>query len=1158
MTVDRIESQLQQPDSLDLRASLQSMVEKELLGPAGGEDEEITEPQVRGRYILGLLAPKSQTTSTDEQDELATDGENAPEEGEVEKAPAAAASMLPSSIGLTFSLEKHADTFQIRVRWGHYYRGDSDYLTKDTGAPEKVWKREQIEDASEPIPLRAGKFGPWSPHSEFKDVVVKGLIREYEDAWTVTLYLVNNQEELKKLRDKTWLFQPELIITHPERKPVFIKRRLPDQFKSNNLEDRRMEMNYRRHLEFVVGHGVSTHTTLADGRWDRAVQVETKVIPQREVQRMEAPNVDEVPALRELVLDMKSLAEVKSGEFVKSLSPLLIAYEAWIQEREQQKTQDLEPYKEDAADALVLCRENLKRIEAGINLLNQNEDAARAFRFANQAMADQRIHTIFSSLERQGKNPSIEEIDVPQNRSWRPFQLAFLLLTLPELVDPTHPHRSHPEQALVDLLWFPTGGGKTEAYLGTAAFAMAIRRLQKKPDWPSGQAGIVVLMRYTLRLLTLQQFQRAASLMCACELIRQENPEIWGDEPFRIGLWVGERSAPNWTKDAKEIIDQQHGQYQGSAISGKGTPAQLVNCPWCGKPIDPRRDITVELYGKGRGRTLQFCSDPFGQCPFSRKKSPKEGLPIVVVDEEIYRLLPALVIATVDKFAQMPWRGPVQMLFGRVNGYCPRHGYRSPDLEDADRHNSYREFPAVKTQPVQPLRPPDLIIQDELHLISGPLGTLVGLYETAIDHLCEWRAGANTIMPKIIASTATIRRAQNQVHHLYVRKVNIFPPSGLDVEDNFFSRQVPSSEQYPGRLYVGICAAGTRIKIALLRVYMAYMAAAQKLYEDYGVLADPWMTLVGYFNAMRELGGMRRIIDDSLRSLLRKVEERGFPNRYISPFSVEELNSRKSGVDIPKVLDRLENRFDPNLRKEFESIAKSDKKFDAKFPLDIVLCTNMISVGVDIPRLGLMVLAGQPKTTAEYIQASSRIGRNFPGIVCTVYNWSRPRDLSHYERFEHYHDTFYQHVEALSVTPFSARALDRGLTGTFVSLVRLQNEVLNADNSANQFNRNRDQFKEIKDVLKNRAERLTSKKEFGQLVNDMLDQRADNWASKTNLPSAHLTYATKKGVNIPLLKRPDKKDRSLFSCLNSLRDVEQQINLILTVHEDEEEGKKHD
>ncbi|MFN2136853.1 MAG: helicase-related protein, partial [Candidatus Promineifilaceae bacterium] len=575
---------------------------------------------------------------------------------------------------------------------------------------------------------------------------------------------------------------------------------------------------------------------------------------------------------------------------------------------------------------------------------------------------------------------------------------------------------------------------------------------------------------------------------------------------------------------------------------GKGTPHQLTNCPWCGKKIDPGRNIRVELKEVGRGRTFQYCSDFMGSCPFSFKQSPDEGIPIVVVDEEIYRLLPSLVIATVDKFAQMPWKGPTQMLFGRVDGYCPRHGFRSSDLEDSDSHPKKGPFPAVKTKPIGPLRPPDLIIQDELHLISGPLGTLMGLYETAVDHLCSWELEGTTVRPKVIASTATIRRARSQVNSLFLREVKIFPPSGVDADDNFFSKRRPSSNAEPGRLYVGVCAPGTRMRTILLRVYTAYMAAAQSLLEDYGPAADPYMTMVGYFNSMRELAGMRRVVDDSLRTRLKRMDERGLSKRYLNPYDVEELTSRKGATDIPQILDRLEAGFGN------QPPPKKGKKRDySKEPLDVVLATNMISVGVDVSRLGLMVVASQPKATAEYIQATSRVGRAFPGIVCTVYNWARPRDLSHYERFEHYHATFYQQVEALSVTPFSARALDRGLSGVLVSYVRLLNETFNANEAAGQLEWLHPNVQTAVEAISHRAGLITGSHDQQQFVSGMLKRRLDEWLTRTQTTGgARLAYTqTKDGRTLALLKQPTEEDWDWFTCLNSLRDVEPTVNLIL-------------
>jgi hypothetical protein len=698
-----------------------------------------------------------------------------------------------------------------------------------------------------------------------------------------------------------------------------------------------------------------------------------------------------------------------------------------------------------------------------------------------------------------------------------------------------HEDRIHPTDAIADLLWFPTGGGKTEAYLGLTAYTIGLRRLQGTLAGRSGEYGVAVLMRYTLRLLTLQQFQRATALICACEAIRRSEPKKWGNEPFRIGLWVGMKTTPNRTEDSEEFMKQKLGQYQPTST---GSPHQLTNCPWCGSKIDPgKQHIKVESFAKGQGRTLIYCGDALGRCLFSNKQSPSEGLPVLVVDEEIYRRLPTLLIATVDKFAQMPWNGSVQMLFGQVEGYCSRHGFRSPEIEDADSHPARYGLSAARTLPKNPLRPPDLIIQDELHLISGPLGTLVGLYETAVDKLASWEVDGKLVRPKVIASTATIRQARDQVHNLFLRKVQVFPPQGLDVKDNFFSCQREPSEDYPGRRYLGICATGRRLKAALIRVYTAVLAASQYLYENegYGERADPWMTLVGYFNSMRELGGTRRLVDDDIQSRLGKTDRRGLAKR--SRLEVEELTSRKASTDIPIVLDKLEAKFIPD----------QAKKGNGHKPLDVLLATNMISVGVDVKRLGIMVVTGQPKTTAEYIQATSRVGRTYPGLVFTVYNWARPRDLSHYERFEHYHATFYQHVEALSLTPFAPRAIDRGLAALLVSLVRLAGSELNANPKAGVISRNHPYVQAAVEAILARAWAVGDAK-TRDLVKQELEAKLDYWLEQAtnSVGGSVLGYKTKKdGVTVGLLEEPGQGGWQPFTCLNSLRNVEPSIGLIL-------------
>jgi hypothetical protein len=834
---------------------------------------------------------------------------------------------------------------------------------------------------------------------------------------------------------------------------------------------------------------------------------------------------------------MRTLAETPRAGLGASLRALPDAYARWIRDQ-QARLRDpstrLDDYRADAERSLAACEVALGRIRDGLVLLAADEKAADAFRFANRAMWLQRIHTTLTEARRRGEDVTLEHVDQPHNRQWRVFQLAFILLGLDSLTNLHHPHRSDPGRAIADLLWFPTGGGKTEAYLGLAAYVMGLRRLQGTVAGRSGEHGIAVLMRYTLRLLTLQQFQRATVLICACESIRREavaaGDHRWGFEPFRIGLWVGARSTPNRTEHAAEALKQVKVKYRrGSVAVGLGTPVQLAHCPWCATPIDPGKHIRVEPFRGGIGRTLVFCGDDRGTCLFSERQSPREGIPAIVVDEEIYRRLPTLIVSTVDKFAQMPWNSRIQTLFGQVDGYCDRHGFTAPELDDTD-HPRRGADPGTRIHPRGPLRPPDLIIQDELHLISGPLGTLTGLYETAVDSLCSWDVGGTRVRPKVIASTATIRRAPQQIRALFARDVQVFPPHGLDASDNFFARE-RSLAVLPGRRYLGVCAPGRRLKAVMIRVYIAQLAAAQQLYDLYGHHADPWMTLVGYFNSLRELAGMRRLVDDDVRTRLKKMQQRGLAARR--GLTVQELTSRLGSTEIPELLDRLELGFRPS--------NGSPPVAYHRRPVDVLLATNMLSVGVDVKRLGIMTIAGQPKTTAEYIQATSRVGRSSPGLVVTVYNWARPRDLSHYETFEHYHATYYQHVEALSLTPFAARSLDRGLAALLVSLVRLPSPKFARNESAAAIDPDHPLVREARDAIIERSIRTGAEAVVTREVEAELDRLLAYWQAQARPRpgGALLGYRTKRdGLTQGLLRPAGQGPWDSFTCLNSLRDVE--------------------
>lgn len=1157
---------LKPPSHYQIRIELEQAVLADLLGPAGGEYEEVDEARVSDRYLVGLLAPlhrrnrpdqpDDQLEKTDELaaaktgtveegteqlDDLAIGGTGTIDDGATETTNPAIETMFPSSLGMSFCVSGTAKAIRIKAGWGQYERTKSEYLETPTGTPKTVWRRYPVIGQSPPIPLETGGIDPWRIDPD-RDVYVRGQVRPYGDDWIISLFLVNEQREPDRSPDQAWLFQPELSVesADPNQPDIFLRkaqqRSLGKLDPVQYAEEQAMEMLYRHQVEFAVGHGTGVHAELAQGSTDRAIRLRTCVVPTYEVPKTDAPTPDEIPGLTGLVLDMKELAESPATDLIGKLTPLVTAYADWITHqaaRITDPTAQLQGYEAIAKDTLANCTRALERIRTGLDLLQSDPQALESFQFMNRAMWQQRVHSSLSEQKRRGEEVELDTVDIPKNRSWRPFQLAFILLNLPSITDLNHPDRSHETEAIADLLWFPTGGGKTEAYLGLTAYTIGLRRLQGVVAGRSGESGVAVLMRYTLRLLTLQQFQRATALICACEAIRRENAVKWGKEPFRIGLWVGQKTTPNRTEQSEEFLKQKLGQYQPTS---SGSPHQLTNCPWCGSKIDPgKQHIRVESFAKGQARTLIYCGDALGRCLFTQKQSPTEGLPILVVDEEIYRRLPTLLIATVDKFAQMPWNGAVQMLFGQVEGYCQRHGFVSPEVKDSPSHPAKYGQPLAKTLPHNPLRPPDLIIQDELHLISGPLGTLVGLYETAVDKLCSWTVDGKTVRPKVIASTATIRQAREQIHHLFLRQVQVFPPQGLDVTDNFFSLQRKPSEEYPGRRYLGICATGRRLKAALIRVYTAVLAASQALYEKYGEAVDPWMTTVGYFNSMRELGGTRRLVDDDIQSRLGKMDQRGLARR--SRIEVKELTSRIASTDIPIVLNALEVPFNPN----------RDKKTDPRKPIDVLLATNMISVGVDVRRLGAMVVTGQPKTTAEYIQATSRVGRTFPGIVFTVYNWARPRDLSHYEQFEHYHATFYKHVEALSVTPFAPRAIDRGLAALLVSLVRLKGVELNKNDKAGRIDRNHPFIQEAIETIVTRAANVDGLK-TRDLVKQELEAKLDYWLEQADnlVGGAVLGYQPQRdGITQGLLEQPGQGDWQPFTCLNSLRNVEPTIGLIL-------------
>jgi hypothetical protein len=644
-------------------------------------------------------------------------------------------------------------------------------------------------------------------------------------------------------------------------------------------------------------------------------------------------------------------------------------------------------------------------------------------------------------------------------------------------------------------------------------------------------------MRYTLRLLTLDQLSRAAALMCALELERERDHERLGDWPFEIGLWVGMAATPN-RMGRKGDNDSSSARAKTIAFKNddrKPAPIPLEECPWCGTKfsknsfdLQPNPDAPDNLWVRCMNRS----------CDFTRTRR----LPILGVDEPIYRRLPCFLIATVDKFAAMPWIGDVAGFFGRVDR-GDRDGFYGPSNPNRGQNLD------------GPLPPPDLIIQDELHLIAGPMGTMVGLYETAIETLSSRPLNGSVVRPKIVASTATVRRADRQIHALFARNaVDVFPPPGPDRRHSFFAR-THTDQESAARLYLGIAAQGRSPKVVLLRTYLALLAAGQKSYLSLGAwrvkdnAADPYMTLVGYFNSLRELGGMRRIVEDEVATRLGAYGSRRRVGEGDGLFADRKLSS-----DLLELTSRVPT----------DKVAQAKRRlslpFQEKERVDVALATNMISVGLDITRLGLMVVFGQPKTTAEYIQATSRVGRDHerPGLVVTVLNPHRPRDRSHYERFPAYHETFYRSVEATGVTPFSPRALDRGLAGTAVALARLGDRMLTEPLGAAAISTERSNLDFVTKALTDRARHHADLSQrdadtLAQLVRARTEDLLDEWsqiALDYDNQGIRLQYQSEVGAARPLLH--DFLDPELsqlpkrhwkFRTNRSMRDVEPEVNL---------------
>ena len=1075
-----------------LRDELLAGLRSDLMGPLAGETELLTDDAPITAYPIGVLFPQpldgpahrlvsEDAAEDDGSDDTSLGRRTADEEEGNDLGVAMANRRRPSSMGLTFAVDPGITrTIVVRTDAARYLPEDGSGNPVDprraddrsTDRQREHWRRTPLTLPCVSVDVTAA--GPPRAEPLCPGLELRVLVREPSGPLgtvTVTVTLVNTLLVGQfDLQDAHCFFQASLGVAgdDPTLAP-FVERPAPNG--SIDAEVQLSRLIHRHAPSFAVGHGCAAHWSWTPPPVGSVPSVVSAVSEVRSefVPSYEVLLTDSNPTIDDAALTMDALAEGSAEEIHAALAGLLDGYATWTAALRAETARLMNTEHEQAGrEQLAQCERALARMRRGAELLTDTSrpEVLEAFKLANRAMADQRARATWIRNGRKG-SPS------PQAERWRPFQISFVLLCLEGIVDPTHDDRQ-----VADLLWFPTGGGKTEAYLGLIAFTTFHRRLR---DGGSG-GGVTVLMRYTLRLLTLQQFERAAALICAMERIRLSAPARLGPEEISIGMWVGASATPNLLQTADEKLAELRSSPTRSLQ--RENPVQLHACPWCGSPMDARNYRVLP----DRKRMTVTCPGP--DCDFRTN-----GLPVHLVDESVYDARPTLIIATVDKFASLPWRPEAAAVFNR------------------DRPGTV---------------PPELIIQDELHLISGPLGTLTGLYEAAVDRLCSIDPvipGTNRPgRPKVIASTATIRRATDQGRALFNRAVAQFPPGGLDSRDSWFAVETPRDRK-AARQYVGLLTSSTSQATLLVRVYAALLHRARTADASEEV-RDAYWSLVGYFNSLRLLAAADLQVRDDVQDRLEYVAAREGGKSW-RPEILTELSSRADASEIPRRLKQLERRLpDPDT-------------------VDVLLATNMISVGVDIDRFGLMAVMGQPQTTAEYIQATSRVGRKHPGLVAVMLNSARSRDRSHYESFLHFHSALYREVESTSVTPFSARARGRGLHAVVVALARVLIPEARPNEAAGRVHEFANHLREtVRPVLLDRvsdvdpAEQETTAREFDRFV--------DNWI-RTADEYPGLVYRAGRGSRTAALLGTfdDHEDDIGRPTLWSLRDVDAESTLFL-------------
>lgn len=961
----------------------------------------------------------------------------------------------------------------------------------------RLWKRVQIEPVIVDLNLKEVNFDESKEYpldeNENKSIVTCYYIKIYETYYGkfIKILLANRLNHPKnkfsfsnEILNKKAIFQAEISISGVTFLPY-------KQLSETNPFDEELNVinfQYRNENSFAIGHGCAV-------AWDNdktPTVLKTTFLPEVDIKNYSNEFKDSFPKELKDITELKNLSiwtELDKSTIIKKLKLFAHEYKNWI--IEQEKTKADENYKKSLNSILEKQNKTYKRLIKNIDFLSDNETAFKSFLLANTAMY---IQMLISNKDLFGKKGiDLFEIDSSFkyndlyffkkhsfNPNYRPFQLAFFLLNLESIINEDSDDRNN----IVDLLWFPTGGGKTEAYLAITAFTIISRRILYGKD----SDGVSVIMRYTLRLLTAQQFERATKLILSLDFLRrfykQKDEYFFGDDKVSIGMWVGASTTPNSYTDAQLIFKKIFAEI--TKLNNKRTgdyrkvnTFPITSCSWCGcNLVSITNSGKFDLGYKATEKIFStYCLN--SNCAFNLE------LPIYFIDDKIYQNPPTLLFATVDKFAMLSHR---------------QEGHRLFNSQEKNK------------------LPPDLIIQDELHLLSGPLGSITGLYESVVEILST----KGKRKPKFITSTATTRNTEQQVAMLYGNRIlNTFPPMGVTYDDNFFSYVSNESK----RKHIGFMPTGKTALNSQIRILGNLLLARIELFKYYRVKEDltqeeaisrenNFWTIVSFYNSLRDVGKIYNKVPAEISDFLKLLHNRYQINKQVYGFNyfglagrTKELTSRIESNSIKKLLNELEMPF--NL------VAKDGMSF-VQNSVDLVLASNMFSVGIDIERLNIMLMNGQPKNVAEYIQASSRVGRNDKGIVINLLDANRSRDKSYFENYVAFNNAYYKFVEPLSVTPFTEIALDKVLASLLVCFVR-HKQGLYLDKRAKDFTGD---YKELEIFI---SERIKNKKQLDYAL-DKLKGLSEKWTTK----EGDLTY------KMLIKKMSDLDDWSLMMSMREI------------------------